>query len=329
MPSYRGVSQSDLVTSITDAFELLEAHSTGPECQKLIDAMREVDPATGVSKLGAIQNAKDDKELAAALGASGANWLFICTNEVMQYHALNNTDGKGYDVAERLSKWGAGSGARVMAYYPIDAECDSWLAVQYARRVEPTEENIEKIAGLAGALTQNATSLGIAFDAMVQMIQLNAKGASDDDMRQIFLGLDLHERHITRGALSALSMDGAEADLDFEQPMGMFGVVIDDLTTGKANWGDPSMKAVRDRVEQALGPFYETDEVNMTGVGIIVRAENFVKGVTPQGIVFGASKRAAQAVADAMPDMKVLDGEGHAIAPNTLKPLPPKPGFNL
>jgi hypothetical protein len=32
-------------------------------------------------------------------------------------------------------------------------------------------------------------------------------------------------------------------------------------------------------------------------------------------------------VADALPEMKVLDSEGHAIAPNTLKPLPPKPGF--
>jgi hypothetical protein len=328
MVSYRGVSKSDLLKSINDAIELLETHSTGPECQKLIDAMRAADPATGVSKLGAIQNAKDDKELAVALRGSGASWLFICMDEVLQYHAVYNTDGKGRDVVERLSQWGASDGARVSAYYPIDAEADSWLAVNYARRVEPTEENLEKVAGLAAALTQDATALGAAFNAMTKMIEMNAKGANDDTMRKVFLELDLHERYVTRGTLSALSLDGAEAKLELEQPMGRFGVVIDDYTTGKISGHDPAIKTIRDKVEEALGPFYETDEVNMTGVGIIVRGE-FKKGESPLGIVFGASKRAAQAVADALPDMKVLDEQGHRFAPNTLKPPPPKPGFSL
>jgi hypothetical protein len=328
MVSYRGVAQSDLVKSINDALELLETHSTGPECQKLIDAMRAVDPATGVSKLGAIAAAANDKDLATAVRGSGASWLFICADEVLQYHAVYNTDGKGRDVAERLSQWGAGDGARVSAYYPIDAEVDSWLAVNYARRVEPTEENLEKIAGLASALTQDATALGTAFNAMTKMIEMHAKGATDDAMRKVFTDLDLHERYVTRGTLSALSLDGAQASLELEQPMGRFGLVIDDLTTGKVNGHDASIKAIRDKVEEALMPFYDTDEVNMTGIGLIVRGV-FKKGESPQGIVFGSSKRAAQAVADALPDMKVLDEEGHRLAPNTMKPLPPKPGFTL
>lgn len=329
MPSYRGIEQSALVRSINDALALLETHSTGPECQKLIDGLRAADPATGVSKLGAIIAAKDDVELATALRGSGASWLFLCTNEVMQYHAVYNTDGTGRDVYERISQWGAADGARVSAYYPIDGEVDSWLAVNYARRVEPTEENLTKIAGVAAALTQDATALGTAFNAMTQMIELHAKGADDAAVRDIFLNLDLHERYVTRGTLSALSMDGAEAELEVEQPMGRFGVVIDDLTTGKIGSHDPALKSIRDRVEQALDPFYATDEVNMTGIGIIIFGGTFVKGETPLGIVFGSSKRAAQAVADALPDMKVLDHEGNRMAPHTLKALPPKPGFSL
>lgn len=329
MPSYRGVDQNDLLKSINDACELLETHSTGPECQKLIDGLRAADPATGVSKLGAIANATTDQELAAAVRGSGASWLFICLDEVLQFHAVYNTDGKGRDIAERLSRWGAGDGARVSAYYPIDAEADSWLAVNYARHVEPSEENLQKIAGLASALTQDATALGTAFNAMTKMVEMNQKGASDEEMKKIFLDLDLHERYVTRGTLSALSLDGAEASLELEQPMGRFGVVIDDLTAGRIGGYDPALKAIRDKVEQALGPFYETDEVNMTGIGMITRTGPFVKGETPQGIVFGSSKRAAQAVADALPGMKVLDEQGHALAPNTLKPIPPKPGFNL
>lgn len=328
MPNYRGIEQSALVKSIEDAFELLETHSTGPECQKLIDAMRAVDPATGVSPLGAIKSATDNVALANAVGSSGASWLLICTTEVLQYHAVYNTDGKGRDVYERIAQWGGDDGARVAAYYPIDGEVDSWLAVNYARRVEPTEENLEKIAGVAAALTQDATALGTAFNAMTKMIELHATGADDAAIRAVFLGLDLHERYITRGTLSALSMDGAEAALEVEQPMGRFGVVIDDLTTGKIGGYDASIKAIRDKVEQALDPFYATDEVNMTGIGLITRG-NFVKGETPQGIVFGSTKRAAQAVADALPEMKVLDQEGNRMAPHTLKPLPPKPGFTL
>jgi hypothetical protein len=328
MPNYRGVEQSDLVRSINDALELLENHSTGPECQKLVDKLRATDPKTGVSQLGAIMAAANDDELRIAVRSSSAAWLFICTDEVLQYHAVYNTDGKGRDVVERLHQWGASDGARVASYNPIDAECDGWLAVNYARRVEPSEENLQKIAGVASALTQDAVALGNAFNAMTKMIELHQKGASDDALRNIFLELDLHERYVTRGTLSALSLDGAESDLEFESPTGRFGVVVDDLTTGKLKGREPEIDALRQKVEQALDPFYTTDEVNMTGIGLITRAP-FVKGESPQGIVIGCSRRAAQAVADALPDMKVLDEEGHRLAPNTLRPIPPKPGFTL
>ena len=67
--------------------------------------------------------------------------------------------------------------------------------------------------------------------------------------------------------------------------------------------------------------------MNRTGVGIITGGP-YVEGQTPQGIIFGSTKRVAQAVADAFPELKVIDYEGRKIAPNTLKPQP-KPGFNL
>src|SRR5205085_12012758 len=98
-----------------------------------------------------------------------------------------------------------------------------WLAVNYARRVEPTEDNLTKIAGLAAALTQDASALGTAFNAMTKMIEMNAGGADDAAMRKVFLDLALHERYVTRRTLSALSLDGAEATLELEQPMGRFG----------------------------------------------------------------------------------------------------------
>jgi hypothetical protein len=327
MPSYRGVSQADVVSSITDALALLELHTTGPECQKLIDKLRTADPATGVSPLGAIMNAGSDADLATAIRGSGAGWLFMCTAEVLQFHAVYNTDGKGYDVVERLHKWDAGGGARVAAYYPIDAECDSWIAMSYARKVAPTEENLQKIAGVASAFTQDAAALGHAFHGITKMIEMGATGGTEDAIRKVYLDLDLHERHVARHTLSALSMDGAEADLAFDQPMARYCLVVDGLTDGSINHTDSSVQDIRTRVEEALRPFWESDEVGMTGIGLIKRGHK--KG-DPIGIVFESTQRAAQAVADALPGMKVLDQDCNKIAPNTLPPAKQKkPGFSL
>ena len=241
MPSYRGVEQSALVKSITDAIELLETHSTGPECQKMIDALRAPDAVTGVSKLSAIQNAKDNKELAAAIRDSGTGWLFGAMGEVLQFHAVYNTDGKALDIVERLYQWGAGSGARTLAYQAIDEETDSWLAMSYARKVEMKEENLEKLAGVADALTQNKVALVHAFNAITQLVEGGATGMDDDAMRKLFLTLDLHERHVAKGTLSMISLDGALANLEFDRPMGQYGIVIDDMTAGKTGWNDPAL----------------------------------------------------------------------------------------
>lgn len=327
MPNYLGVEQADLVQSIADALELLETHSTGPECQKLIDGLRATDPATGVSKLGAIANAGDDVTLANAVSASGVNWLFICAREVLQLHALCDTDGKGFDVLARLEQWNASGGARFMAYYPIDGEVDSWLAANYARGVA-AEERTGKIAEVLPAFAQSPAETTAAGAAIAKLLDRAEKGADDEELKKLFLDLDLRERHIVKGTLMAVALEGMEP-LNFENPMGRFGVVIDDLTNRKINWHDKSLEAVRKQVEEVLMPFYATDEVNMTGIGLITMPQSRDENeVIPQGIIFGSSKRAAQAVANALPDMKIMDGQGRIIAPQA-KPQPPKPGFTL
>lgn len=327
MPSYRGVEQSAIVKSITDTIEFLETHSTGPECQKLIDRLRTPDAATGVSPLGAIVNAATNKELASAIRGSGTGWLFGATGEVLQFHAVYNTGGKGLDIVERLYQWGAGAGARTLAYNKIDEECDSWLAMSYARKVGMTEENLEKLAGVADALTQNKVALGHAFKAITQLVEMGAAGAEDDAMRQLFLTLDLHERHVAKGTLSTVTLDGAQANLEFDRPMSQYGIVIDDMTKGKIGWSDESLVPLVEKVSEILDPFRETDEVNRTGIGLITK--HVEGGENPQGIIFGSTARVAQAVADAFPELKVIDYEGRKIAPNTLKPQGPKTGFNL
>ena len=261
MSSYRGVTQADLVRSITDAIEMLEKHSTGPAMQGYIDGLKKPD-ANGVSKLSAIAAAADDVSLVNAVNASGVSYLFARGYEVMQYHALNNTDKKGRAVFRDLNSWGAMSGAMTMEFNKYDAEFQKYLKSHKLRA------SFNKVVGVFTGATK-------------------------------------------------------EVLLPQEQPLQRYGVAIDALTTGLVKHTDPAIKAIRNDVEQALSPFYELDEVNMTGIGIILWPSK--KG-DPIGVVFNASARAAAAVAAAVPDLPVLNSKGERINPPAPKPqAQPKP----
>jgi len=324
MPSYRGVEQADLVRTVNDALAMLETHSTGSVLQGHIDGLRKPD-AGGVSKLGALSAAKTDAEFVAAVRASGVQWLFSRVSDVLQFHAVNNTGGKGEEILNGLVKWNATGEAMLADYTKLDEETDAWLVVNYARQTPMTEESLEKIAMVVDAVSRDRMARGLAFTAMTQMIEMADAGAPDAEMQQVFLALDLHERHIVKSSLTALfTLDGAQGSMVFQPAISRYGVVIDGLAEGKINWTDKAVEAVRMEVEKALSPFYELDEVEMTGIGGI--GNSFKKG-DPQGVFFQSSARAAQAVADALPGMKVVDYEGNTVPPRR-KPQPPKPAFN-
>jgi hypothetical protein len=258
MTSYRGMAQANLIRSINDALALLETHSTGAVCQKYIDDLR-IPNASGQSKLSALAAAQDDISLTTAVKTSGTSWLFMRAREVLKFHALNNTDGKGYDVLKRLTAWGAMNGAMTLESNAFDAEFKAWLKER---------------------------SIKSAFNKTISVLS----------------GKDIQ---------------------NFESPMHRYGLVIDDLTSGKLGYRDPAVTLIRNKVEEALDPFYDLDEVDMTGLGGIAypqTANNY------QGIIFNSTLRAAQAVADAFPDEKIVDEKENVISPSV--PKPPKKNFN-
>jgi hypothetical protein len=317
MADYRGIDKSIILSTINEALELLETYSPGPETQKRIDALR-VPDATGVSPLGAIANAKDNKELANAIGSSGATYILNRLHNVLEFHALADTDGKGRGVLVALHKWGGIGGAMTMEYNALDGESDTFRAVNFARNTAMSEKTLQDAADIMQHISQDHGARGRAWQAMTDLVEMGNDGKTDAEMGKVFLKLDLHERYILTTILTNVSDLGTMDKLKVEPAMGRFGVAIEDYTKGKINHTDPAVETVRNRVEDALGPFYETDEVNMTGIGIIGSGE-FKKGVSPLGIVFGSTRRAAEAVAAAMPECEVLDHEGKRVFP--------KPGF--
>jgi len=96
-----------------------------------------------------------------------------------------------------------------------------------------------------------------------------------------------------------------------------YGLIIDDLTEKRVNWTDSAVQDIRKEAEKVLQPFFELNEVTMTGIGspVFTPAEK-----KPMGVIFESTRRAAEAVAAAFPAYRVLDSKGN--------PVPPKSGPN-
>lgn len=126
MPSYRGVSQSELVGHIDAGLALLEKHSPGPVTQAFIDDLH------ATTKLSDIASAKDDAALHEAIFRSDVVGLFSSARKVFEYHEARNTDGGGSEVYQGILKAGLDGGPYTLLgdTTPLDAECDKYLKLR-------------------------------------------------------------------------------------------------------------------------------------------------------------------------------------------------------
>ncbi len=166
MPSYRGISQIEIVSSITDARTLLAAHSTG---SALEDHLHKVSD----DALSAIANAQTDEELSAAIKDSYIEANFVWIAKLLRFHAEADTDNKGLSVYKNLAKWGALSGARAMILSHVDVEIDQYIASQ-------PDEVKTKVAFNAAAVATQVGSVS-PFKAYVIEIDGLKEGSMPSD----------------------------------------------------------------------------------------------------------------------------------------------------
>lgn len=320
MPSYLGVHQRDVVASINDTLALLETYAVGPAAQGQVDALRAVDPATGKSKLGAIASALDDMSLLQAVKKSGVTEFFGNLGEVLQFHAQQNTDNKGTALWQSLMSWNGFGGSQSLSYTDTVAECDSWLAVNRAKLIPMTQDSLDKIHAHAHATSKQPDAISNALVVMTSMVSVNHAGGDVDGMKHLFLGLSLHERHIVNKTFAAITQENAPK-IHAPGPFALYGVVIDDMTSGKIGWSDESMAPLVERIESALRPYHPTNEVQRFMVGRISPPESDEQ---LQGFLIISTRRAGQAVANALPEFRVIDRDGVTL-PAQSAPHP-KPG---
>lgn len=302
--SYRGVDQRDLILSVRMAFDLLR--ETGPLTAARIDAFLALDMETGKSRLADISTARTDEALAQAVRESGIAGFLSEMRDVLTCHAIADTGGQGRETFRRLSVWNALNELVFAVYTPLTFEIDSFLLQRVARTVSLDDtvatERFESIVQTKGP-----------EDAQAARDIAEAVRAGDlAKVATLFEAADLSGRHTAllglqhaAGWLEARGVLWSQA----QGAIGAYGVLLGDDPKA-IDWRGDAVQALAARVQVVLEPYYRTDEVSKIGMGFIGALD---KGRL--GIAFDATARAAQAVAEALPEQVIIDGEGHRILP--------------
>ena len=136
------------------------------------------------------------------------------------------------------------------------------------------------------------------------------------------------DRYIARRPLKRLRAAFADraGALRDDGPLKRFCLVVDGMAEGRIHWTAPAVGKLSEAVSEKLRPYYELHEVSSFGIGLGGGALVYAKN-QPQGVIFTATRRAAQAVADAFPQMTLVD-EKLAVVPPAAGPhkntLPPR-----
>ena len=317
MVDYRGVDKEDVINSLRQAEAFLRQLNLGPATTKNLDSWLAKDP---YSK---IEAATDRKALAQAMSETGSAWVFLRAGQVFRHHALADTNGIGLKIYQGVASWGGFDGAMTLEYGQVDEEHQVHLAVECAKFVAAQGEKLsataqKNIDTVMDELRENypddleecAVIEQQIHDMIIKTRQGDIKGAAHE-----YLQNDLNIRYTIEEALQGAS-GLADQKLAVIWPLARYGIVID-----KPSKNFEEMKAATDslrtQMDTLLKPFYETDEVGMTGIGSIT--DDWQKS----GIIFEATKPAAQAVANKMPQCVVIDHTGKRIMPSA-KAVAPK-----
>lgn len=308
---YLGVEKDALASSIRRGVDLMAQFNLGPHTDKDLKAWKKGRP------LEKIAAAPDRAALARAMGETGTRGLFLRMHDLFETAAL--VDKKPYAVRpvyRDLVRWGAFSGMMTHEYRQTDAEQDR-KQVQILAERAPRVSRKKREEGMKTFLAVLIAAQPQQFAGIEEMRgRVLPSLATPAVLLALFDNGTLNERHRLKQVLAAVAGLPAVQSLKLAYPFDRYGIVVEGLSRNFNEMADQT-KDICAMLEKALAPFYETDEVQMTAIGMVSQDPRQL------GIIFTASSAAARAVMDAMPGHRIVDGAGRDL--RRPSPKPPQP----
>jgi hypothetical protein len=298
MVDYRGVEKQDIINSLQQAEAFLRRLDMGPATVKVLDDWLAKDP------YAKIEAATTREALATAMKQMQSTSVFLRAGDIFVHHALVDTDGVGRKIFEGLGAWGGLSGTITADYRPTDEEQDAHLVIEYTKLIAALE--------MKGKLPEKVL----------------AKYKED------FLQMHGSERHEFKESLyEATGLFEKFRALKPIGPFDLYGIPIEAMSDPINNPMSPddtkaltiSLLPLCEQIRTILAPFLKTDEAETYGGDhAIVIIGQITEDWKNMGVAFIATKSAAQAVADRLPEYKLINREGIQVVPSP-KTAAPKP----
>ena len=322
MTAYRGVEKSELIRSIAESVTWLKKLDLGPVSREMLGEFKLVD------LLEALDKAESNIDLARIMRDSGAGRFLRRFHDIFSYEAeVYPPDGtpvsEGASLFPRLMAWGAFAEVDTSdPFYELDEEMRQYqiraaLTHLAARNFNNASEQ-EKFAKIVAKRREDEPGMAVWLAQGLPVLIFLQENGLEGEIRETLAesnniaGLPalLETLH---GVIGIQPVSGVSMA---NQPIMPYGILDDKaLDMGQMSWDDiqKALEPLKQTLRAILKPFYDTDEVTRISTGPRRGTDQF-------GVFFYATRRAAQAVADALNKAEVLDFEGHRVVPR----LPPR-----
>lgn len=318
MPQFRGVDRDAICDSLRRAQAFLSRFSIDPGWLPV-----KWDPEEALPKIAA---ADSDLALAHAMTETRTGVFFQPFYHFFGHYALADSDPASIYLFRDLSRWGAFD---VATRHHLPVELAAIIAADMARSLDPADfqDGSYVHQRLRKAFAQAASgndALNRTRERMLVNFMVKGQVNPDNIVRKDFLALRRDEQEYALRILrQAKAYDSARTLLEGFSPFGLYCLVVDPLPAEKRNEHIAMMlEPVREDMGAVLAPYTERGE-------ILSQRMSLMKAGGPGGYVMMATRAAAQALADRLPDWPVVDINGDRlppVSPGSSGPSAPRPG---
>lgn len=323
MPQFRGIDRDAIVESLQRAAIFIAEIG--------IQLKETPHKWAFLPALGALKSAEDDAALVAAMRDTHTCEYFQTLSSLFSYYALADKTPDSLYLFHDLAQWGAFD---LKTIEPPSAEIAAQIVGHMIKSMDKPDfmddslmhQRLKK--SLFYHQTNNQALNGIHEKELLDFI-FEGQHLPASEIRQKFLDLNRDKQEFLLAVLpAAKGLDYRQVLLDGFSPFQAYCVVVDNVPVeNRKEFIQHALDPVKKVISDTLSPYQGKAEILRSWFGPVK------KGSDLAGYVFVGTAPAAQALANALPDMRIVTSKGDRIEPlppgpsrdNT--PRPPEPSF--